>query len=72
MFFNKKDNLFKLINYREDSEIKLQRVTLAMQEVVKDIYKTDQEKQKIICKLIAFKETIFSKGMQLYNKLEAA
>jgi len=26
------------MNYREDLEIKLQKVTLAMQEVVEDIY----------------------------------
>ena len=55
MFFNKKDNLVELMNYREDLEIKLQKVTLAMQEVVEDIYKTDQEKQRIISKLIEFK-----------------
>jgi len=60
LFFNKKDNLVKLMNYREDLEIKLQKVTLAMQEVVEDIYKTDQEKQRIISKLIEFKEAIFS------------
>ena len=29
------------MNYREDLEIKLQKVTLAIQEVVEDIYKTD-------------------------------
>ena len=46
------------MNYREDLEIKLQKVTLAMQEVVEDIYKNDQEKQRIICKLIGFKEVI--------------
>ena len=33
------------MNYREDLEIKLQKVTLAMQEVVDDIHKTDPEKQ---------------------------
>ena len=32
------------MNYREDLEIKLQKVTLAMQEVVDDIHKTDPEK----------------------------
>ena len=48
------------MNYREDLEIKLQKVTLAMQEVAEDIYKTDQEKQRIICKLIDFKEAIIS------------
>ena len=60
------------MNYREDLEIKLQKVTLAMQEVVKDIYKTGQEKQRIISKLIEFKEAIISKGIELDIELEAA
>ncbi len=60
------------MNYREDLEIKLQKVTLAMQEVAEDIYKTDQEKQIIICKLIEFKEAIISKGIELHIELEAA
>ena len=72
MFFNKKDNFFKLMNYREDLEIKLQKVTLAMQEVVDDIHKTDPEKQRIISKLIEFKEAIISKGIELNIELEAA
>tara|TARA_B100000287_G_scaffold213418_1_gene201442 strand:- start:198 stop:416 length:219 start_codon:yes stop_codon:yes gene_type:complete len=72
LFFNEKDNLFELMNYREDLEIKLQKVTLAMQEVVEDIYKTDQEKQRIIGKLIDFKEAIISKGIELNIELEAA
>ena len=72
LFFNKKDNFVKLMNYREDLEIKLQKVTLAMQEVVEDIYKTDQEKQRIISKLIEFKEAIISKGIELNIELEAA
>ena len=59
------------MNYREDLEIKLQKVTLAMQEVVEDIYKTDQEKQRIISKLIEFKEAIISKGIELNIELEA-
>ena len=63
LFFNKKGNFLKLRNYREDLEIKLQKVTLAMQEVVEDIYKTDQDKQRIISKLIEFKEAIISKGI---------
>ena len=70
--FNKKDNLVELMNYREDLEIKLQKVTLAMQEVVDDIHKTDQEKQRIISKLIEFKEAIISKGIELNIELEAA
>ena len=60
------------MNYREDLEIKLQKVTLAMQEVVEDIYKTDLEKQRIISKLIKFKEAIISKGIKLNIELEAA
>ena len=60
------------MNYREDLEIKLQKVTLAMQEVVEDIYKTDQEKQRIISKLIEIKEAIISRGIQLNIELEAA
>ena len=60
------------MNYREDLEIKLQKVTLAIQEVVEDIYKTEKEKQKIISKLIDFKEAIISKGIELHIELEAA
>ena len=60
------------MNYREDLEIKLQKVTLAMQEVVDDIHKTDLEKQRIISKLIEFKEAILSKGIELNIELEAA
>ncbi|WP_288261569.1 hypothetical protein [uncultured Prochlorococcus sp.] len=60
------------MNYREDLEIKLQKVTLAMQEVVEDIYITDQEKQRIIGKLIDFKQAIISKGIELNIELEAA
>ena len=60
------------MNYREDLEIKLQKVILAMQEVVDDIHKTDLEKQRIISKLIEFKEAIISKGIELNIELEAA
>jgi len=60
------------MNYREDLEIKLQIVTLAMHEVVEDINKTDQEKQRIISQLIEFKEAIISKGIELKIELEAA
>ena len=60
------------MNYREDLEIKLQKVKLAMQEVLEDIYKTDKEKQKIIDALIDFKEAIISKGIELNIELEAA
>ena len=60
------------MNYREDLEIKLQKVTLAMQEVVDDIHNTEPEKQRIISKLIEFKEAIISKGIELNIELEAA
>ena len=60
------------MNYREDLEIKLQKVTLAIQEVVEDVYKTEHEKQKIISKLIDFKKAIISKGIELHFELEAA
>ena len=60
------------MNYREDLEIKLQKVTLAMQEVAEDIYKTEHEKQRIICKLMEFKESIISKGIELNIELDAA
>ena len=60
------------MNYREDLEIKLQKVTLAMQEVVEDFHKTDPEKQRIISKLIEFKEAIISMGIKLNIELEAA
>ena len=60
------------MNYREDLEIKLQKVTLAMQEVVEDNYKTDKEKQRIISKLIEVKAAIISKGIELNIELEAA
>ena len=60
------------MNYREDLEIKLQKVTLAMQEVVEDAYKTEEEKQKIIGKLIDFKEAIISKCIELHIELGAA
>ena len=60
------------MNYREDLEIKLQKVTLAMQEVVEDVYISDKEKQRIIAKLIDFKDAIISKGMELNIELEAA
>ena len=60
------------MNYREDLEIKLKKVTLAMHEVVDIIYKTDHEKQRIISKLIEFKEAIISKGIELNIELKAA
>ena len=60
------------MNYREDLEIKLQKVTLAMLEVEEDILKTDQEKKIIIDKLINFKEAIISKRIKLNIELKEA
>ena len=60
------------MNYREDLEIKLQKVTLAIQEVQEEIFKNDQEKQIIIAQLVEFKEAIISKGIELNIELEAA
>ena len=60
------------MSYREDLEIKLQKVTLAIQEVVEDIYKTDKEKQRIIGNLIGFREAIISKGIELNIELKVA
>jgi len=60
------------MNYREDLEIKLQKVTLAIQEVVEDIYKTDKEKQRIIDNLIDFREAIISKAIELNIELKVA
>ncbi len=60
------------MNYREDLEFKFQKVTLAIQEVLEDIYKTDKEKQRIISKLTDFKEAIISKGIELNIELEVA
>jgi len=36
------------MNYREDPEIKLQKVLLLMQEVVEEVYETEQEKQNLL------------------------
>ena len=63
--FNKKGNFFKLMNYREDLEIKLQKVKLAMQKVIDDIYKTDQEKQRIILNILNLKKQSFQRVLNL-------
>ena len=60
------------MNYREDLEIQLQKVTLAIQEVIEDVYISDKERQKRIKKLINFKEAIIYKGKELRIDLEAA
>ena len=60
------------MNYREDLEFQLQKVTLAIQEVIEDVYITDKERQERIKKLINFKEAIIRKGRELRIELEAA
>ena len=60
------------MNYREDLEFQLQKVTLAIQEVIEDMYITNMERQERIEKLINFKEAIIYKGRQLRIDLEAA
>lgn len=60
------------MNHREDLEFQLQQVTLAIQEVVEDVYLTDKERQQGIKKLINFKEAIICKGRELRIELEAA
>ena len=60
------------MNYREDLEFQLQKVTLAIQEVVEDVYITDKVRQERIRKLLNFKEAIIFKGKELCIDLEAA
>ena len=60
------------MNYREDLEFQLQKVTLAIQEVVEDVYITDKVRQERIRKLLNFKEAIIHKGRKLRIDLEAA
>ena len=58
------------MNYREDLEVKLQQVTLAIQEVLENIHMTDQDKKIIIAQLIDFKDAIVSKGIELNIELD--
>ncbi len=60
------------MNHREELEFQLQKVTLAIQEVIEDVYITDKERQERIKKLINFKEEIIYKGRKLRIELEAA
>ena len=60
------------MNYREDLEFQLQKVSLAIQEVVEDVYITDKVRQERIRKLINFKEEIIFKGRELRIDLEVA
>ena len=60
------------MNHREDLEYQLQKVTLAIQEVIENVYITDKERQERIKKLITLKEAIICKGKSLRIELEAA
>ena len=60
------------MNHREDLEFQLEKVNLAIQEVIEDVYVTDKERQERIKKLINFKEAIIYKGRELRIELDAA
>ena len=60
------------MNHREDLEFQLEKVTLAMQEVIEDVNITDQERQEIIKKLINLKDAIIYKGREIRIELDAA
>ncbi len=60
------------MNYGEDLEFQLQQVTLAIQEVIEDLYLSDKERQERLKKLINFKEVIIQKGKELRIELKAA
>ena len=60
------------MNYREDLEFQLQKVTLAIQEVIEDVSISDEIRQIRIRKLINFKEAIIYKGRELRIDLDAA
>ena len=60
------------MNYREDLEFQLQKVTLAIQEVIENVYISEEVRQERIRKLINFKEAVIYKGRQLRIDLEAA
>ena len=60
------------MNYREDLEFQLQKVTLAIQEVIEDVYISDKVRQERIRNLINCKEAIIYKGRELRIDLEAA
>ena len=60
------------MNYREDLEFQLQKATLAIQEVIEDVYISDEIRQERIRKLINYKEAIIHKGRKLRIELETA
>ena len=60
------------MNYREELEFQLQKVALAIQEVIEDVYITDKEGQERLKKLTNFKEAIIYRGRELRIELEVA
>ena len=60
------------MNHREELEFQLQKVTLAIQEVIEDVYITDKERQYRIKKLIYFKEALIYKGRKFRIELKLA
>ena len=60
------------MNHREDLEFQLEKVTLAIQEVIEDVYITDKERQERLKKLTNFKEAIIYRGRELRIELEVA
>ena len=60
------------MNYSEDLEMKLQKVSLAILEVNEDKLLTDLEKRKILKRLANFKKAILYKSMELNIKLNVA
>ena len=59
------------MNYREDLELNLQKVTLAIQEVAEGIYESDQAKQRMLATLYDFKKNIITKSIELNIDLGA-
>ena len=59
------------MNHREDLEFQIQKVTLAIQEVVEDVHVTDKERQKRIKQLMNFKEALIYKGRELRIEFDA-
>tara|TARA_B100000902_G_C26765463_1_gene647752 strand:- start:26 stop:208 length:183 start_codon:yes stop_codon:yes gene_type:complete len=60
------------MNRREDFEFQLQKVTLAIQEVIEEANITEEERQERIQQLINFKEAIIYKAREFRIDLEAA
>ena len=60
------------MNHREDLEIKLQKITLAIQEVIEDVKISENERQLIVDSLLNYKKEILHKSYKLCIELDAA